>query len=405
MMIYKFNKNKMNKDIARYFLFFVIFLIMKSEGKEFNESINFVSKNDKNENDESYEITLKVKQTILEHASYYSNETNNDINKSFIDFSTFRFYYIDMVKVNNRQDRAELRFEFFFENDTVISKDASKDSAHISIRCTPEFRCNDVVLDEHQYISFDFDLLISQNGGVLSFLLILIGAFCLLKGYIYYNITTAFYSGLSIFLFFREYYELNELNDDLDTLDQRSQSFSKAVYYISMITSIAYGYMSIKTKYFKYISFGFIDGLVFSKVLFFLILMGLGHEKLLIKYLITEIVFCIAFIIFFCIFRNKNLKITIANISMLSSYGILYGLHILIGGLPFLPFLILSKSEDNLFGDENYIEKDLYEKLKNNSSLYVYVIFFVILSIIGFYFNYSNYKLFIEKKKKNISTL
>jgi hypothetical protein len=42
---------------------------MKSEGKEFNESINFVSKNDKNENDESYEITLKVKQTILEHAS------------------------------------------------------------------------------------------------------------------------------------------------------------------------------------------------------------------------------------------------------------------------------------------------------------------------------------------------
>ena len=90
---------------------------------------------------------------------------------------------------------------------------------------------------------------------------------------------------------------------------------------------------------------------------------------------------------------------------MLSAYGILYGLHILIGGLPFLPFLILSKTEDQRYGDEKYIEEGLYEILKNNNALYIYVIFFVILSIIGFYFNYSNYKLFIEKKKKNISTL
>ena len=53
----------------------------------------------------------------MEHASYYSNdnvtnETNTDINRSFIDFSTYRFYYIDMRKVNPNII-AELMFEFF----------------------------------------------------------------------------------------------------------------------------------------------------------------------------------------------------------------------------------------------------------------------------------------------------
>ena len=152
-------------------------------------------------------------------------------------------------------------------------------------------------------------------------------------------------------------------------------------------------------------SFGFIVGLIFAKVLLFLILIRLDNDHLLLSYLITEIVFCVAFIIFFLIFRIKNLKLTIAFISMLSAYGILYGLHILIGGLPFIPFLILAKSKYAIYDDVKYRENGLYERLRNNNSLLSYIIFFVILSIIGFYFNYSNYKLFIEKKKKNISTL
>ena len=293
----------------------------------------------------------------------------------------------------------------FFENDTVIDKKANNETAHISIRCTSKFRCNDVVLDEHKYVSFDFDLNISQTGGVISFGLLLAGIFCLLKGYIYYNITSAFYSGLSIFLLFREYCELNEINHDLDTLDPKSKIISKTVYYISMVTSLAYGYISIKTKYLKYISFGFIVGLIFAKVLFFLILIRLDNDHLLLSYLITEIVFWVAFIIFFLIFRIKNLKLTISFISILSAYGILYGLHILIGGLPFLPFLILAKSKYAIYDDVKYRENGLYERLRDNNSLLSYIIFFVILSVIGFYFNYSNYKLFIEKKKKNISTL
>ena len=60
---------------------------------------------------------VKVRRTIVGRASYYSNdnvtnETNTDINRSFIDFSTYRFYYIDMRKVNPNII-AELMFEFF----------------------------------------------------------------------------------------------------------------------------------------------------------------------------------------------------------------------------------------------------------------------------------------------------
>ena len=114
-MFCKLIKNKMNKDITKYLLFFVIFLLMKGEGKIFDESIPFIGDNNNNTNPE---ITLKVKQTIMEHASYYSNDnvtnkTNTDINRSFIDFSTYRFYYIDMRKVNPNII-AELMFELFF---------------------------------------------------------------------------------------------------------------------------------------------------------------------------------------------------------------------------------------------------------------------------------------------------
>ena len=51
-MFCKLIKNKMNKDIAKYFLFFVIFLLMKGEGKIFDESISFTDDNNNNTNPE-----------------------------------------------------------------------------------------------------------------------------------------------------------------------------------------------------------------------------------------------------------------------------------------------------------------------------------------------------------------
>ena len=91
---------------------------------------------------------------------------------------------------------------------------------------------------------------------------------------------------------------------------------------------------------------------------------------------------------------------TIVNVSLLSSYGIVYGFHILVGGIPFLPFLILSKTRHG-----EYLDEALYDVLEQGDKIPYYFVAFCLLAMIGFYLNYTGYKIFIEKKKINISTL
>ena len=45
--------------------------------------------------------------------------------------------------------------------------------------------------------------------------------------------------------------------------------------------------------------------------------------------------------ILFIIAQNKNDIINISNIVLISSYGIIFGINILFGGLPFIPYYIL----------------------------------------------------------------
>ena len=394
----------MKKNIEKYFLFFVIFLIMKCKGEEFSENITFYPKNyQSKENNSQPKKPLWVAQTVMEQASYYNNsDTKSSINitHSFIDFYMFRFYYINMSKINPNIDKKKVTFRFYFEK--LNSNKNNTLDAFISIKCTDGFRCNKFEPEEHQYVSFDFDLYITSTGGVISFLLILVGIFCLMNGYIYFNITTAFYSGYSIFLLLREICELMELNHSLNTNDT-SYAISLTVYIFSIITSVAYGYISIKTKYLKYISFGFIIGLIFAKVLYFYIIVIFKPEgdNIFLGYFVIEILSCIGFIIFFFLFKNKNLKITIGTVSILASYGFLYGFHILLGGIPFLPFFILSKTKFEKYE----LEVHLFNNLKNGNKMHYYALAFVLIAIGGFYLNYSRYKLFIEKRKKNISTL
>ena len=394
----------MKKNIEKYFLFFVIFLIMKCKGEEFSENITFYPKNyQSKENNSQPKKPLWVAQTVMEQASYYNNsDTKSSINitHSFIDFYMFRFYYINMSKINPNIDKKKVTFRFYFEK--LNSNKNNTLDAFISIKCTDGFRCNKFEPEEHQYVSFDFDLYITSTGGVISFLLILVGIFCLMNGYIYFNITTAFYSGYSIFLLLREICELMELNHSLNTNDT-SYAISLTVYIFSIITSLAYGYISIKTKYLKYISFGFIIGLIFAKVLYFYIIVIFKPEgdNIFLGYFVIEILSCIGFIIFFFLFKNKNLKITIGTVSILASYGFLYGFHILLGGIPFLPFFILSKTKFEKYE----LEVHLFNNLKNGNKMHYYALAFVLIAIGGFYLNYSRYKLFIEKRKKNISTL
>ena len=173
-----------------------------------------------------------VKQTILEHAIYY-NETNTQlitINNSFIDFYLFRFYYMNMTQINPNN----LMFKFAFDEKFSLAELVGGDP-YISIKCvddiTNKLRCNDIFLNEADYVSFDYDFCLSRIGGVISFLLILVGLFCIRYGYIYFNITTAFYSGFSIILFFRELCELMELNHGLNNRENMSHGFAISVFF------------------------------------------------------------------------------------------------------------------------------------------------------------------------------
>ena len=382
----------MKKNNAKYFLFFMIFITIKCECKD----------NEYNNTERSINNSLSIKQTIIEHASYYppENATLNFTN-AFIDFYEFRFYYINMTQITH-YNKTEVMFKFSFKEQNNSWNGLYE--GRISIQCEKKFRCNEIILDEHKFISFDFDYLISLLAGPITFLLVMVGIFCLRYGYIYYNIPTAFYSGLSVFLFWREFCELLELKDKLNILHPTSTAIVRTIFAFSIITGVAYGYISIKTKYLKYISFGFIDGLIFAKVLYFCILIKLENSDIvLLCYFLTEIISCIGFIVFFILFRNKNLIITIGNISILASYGILYGFHILIGGIPFLPFCILSKSK-SIYNNEK-LEKNVYTTLSKGNKIEYYIGAFFIIVIGGFFLNYTNYKLFMEKKKKNISTL
>ena len=359
----------MGINILKYFLFCILFFseIYQQEG-------------------------VKLKQSIFDQATYY-NRSDIEIYGSFIDFGNYKFYRLNMSKIHHISDTTP-KFEFALdgENLTIRCKKSEKEKV----------KCNEIIFKEHEYISFDFDLNIAKAGGLIAFMLILVGLFCLRTGYIYYNIPVAFYSGFSVLLFFREFCELLEIKEKIkiSTTDvDKSLAISLAVFIFSILSWVVYGYASFKTKYLRYISFGFIEGLVFGKMLFFFILNGLNKDTdIPIKYFITELIFCLAFIGFWLFYRNRNHNFLIINMSIIASYGLLFGVNILIGGFPFIPYFILAKVYV-----ENVEKEQLYERLWFHNLWYQYLIFLILFSVGGSYFNITGYRVFMQKKRKNIS--
>ena len=333
-----------------------------------------------------------VSQTVLEQATYY--ETNDSIiYNTFIDFNKLKFYKIDMDKIHHTE--ATPRFEFYFvEGGDINIKCKDKDNNGNRVKC------NEILLNEHESITFNYDSLIAQTGGAISFLLILFGIFCLLRGYIYYNLTVAFYSTFSLILLGREFCEFMEMMEVLNSDDDKSKKFLKSFYAISIISALAYGYSSFLAKYLRYISFGFIEGLIIAKFLFYFIIKALEND-IILKYFITELIFCFAFIVCWFFLKNKYPLFTMINLSLIASYGIVYGLNVLFGGLPFMPFLILSKENEK---DENVDDREkLFQRLIDHNNLIFYSVLYVIIALAGSYFNITNTKIFEEKARKKIS--
>jgi len=109
------------------------------------------------------------------------------------------------------------------------------------------------------------------------------------------------------------------------------------------------------------------------------------ENEIVLKYFITELVFCLALIVCWFFLKNKYEIFTMINLSLMASYGIIYGLNVLFGGLPFMPFLILSKENEK---NENIDEREkLFQRLITHNKLLVYSIFYVVFALAGSYFN------------------
>ena len=92
--------------------------------------------------------------------------------------------------------------------------------------------------------------------------------------------------------------------------------------------------------------------------------------------------------------KNKYPKITILIISNIAGFGIIFGVYLINGGLPFIPYLILSSK---------YKEKSLYDKLLDNNLIGYYMLLLLILVFCGVFWNSSSFNKL--KNKNNISKI
>ena len=192
-------------------------------------------------------------------------------------------------------------------------------------------------------ISFDFDRLLSTNwvGGVYAYILILYGFFSIKRGFKYINLSFIIYGTFGFILFINEIIQLFELIGCLSSEFKQSEILVKLIFYSTFIISLIYGFMCHFSKYLKYVTFGFIEGVMTTKIIFYIFLnLKIIKNSGLLYYFLFELFFLGIFITILSYLKNKYPKFSIANISIISAFGIIFGINIINGGLPFVPYLI-----------------------------------------------------------------
>jgi hypothetical protein len=322
--------------------------------------------------------------SILEQFTYYDNYTK--INNSFIDFINYKIYYIDksnIIHKNEKSTNFQLNWKITEQND-------------FSIQCVEE-NCGDINLSEHKVINFDFDRLLSTNwvGGVYAYILILYGFFSIKRGFNYINLSFIIYGTFGFVLFIMEIIQLFELIGCLSSEFKQSEILVKLIFYSTFIISFIYGFMCHFSKYLKYATFGFIEGVMTTKIIFYIFLnRKIIKNSGLLYYFLFELFFLGIFITILSYLNNKYPKFSIANISIISAFGIIFGINIIYGGLPFIPYLILI---------QKYQETDLYEAILEKNIILYYAPLFIILAICGYFWNKNSYYILLNNKKSHLT--
>ena len=320
---------------------------------------------------------------ILEQFTFYDNNTK--INNSFIDFINYKVYHIDkssIIHKNQNNSNFLLKWKIEGQND-------------FSIQCVQE-NCEDINLSEHKVISFDFDRLLSSNwaGGVYAYILILYGFFSIKRGFKFINLSFIIYGTFGFVLFIREIIQLFELIGCLSSEFKKSEILVKIVFYSTFIISILYGFICHFSNYLKYATFGFIEGVMTCKLIFYIFLaLKIIKNSALLYYFLMELFFLGISISLLSYINNKYPLFSIINISIISAIGIIFGINIINSGLPFIPYLILIVK---------YEEIDLYEAILDKKIIFYYAFLFIIFSFCGFYWN-NSYNNFLNNKKSHLN--
>ena len=320
-----------------------------------------------------------ISHKILEQFSHYNEE--KIFNNSFIDFINYKIYHIDkdnIIHKNRKNNNFQLTWKL--------------NGKEVNISCINE-SCSDFGLSQHKVISFDFDRLLSNNGGIFAYIMIVYGFFSLKRGYIYINLSFIFYGSFSFLLFIREICQLFEITGNLGTLHKCSETIVYLVFYSTLIISILYGFVCHFSKNLKFISLGFIEGIFISKILFYLLVtLKIIINNLLLHYLMLLLFCSFAIMVVFVYLQNKYSKFSIINISLIGGFGIIFGTNIINGGLPFIPYLILLSK---------YKENELFKKILDKNIAGFYISFLLILLFCGIFWNNSSYNKLKSKKEKS----
>lgn len=326
--------------------------------------------------------------TVLNQQYYYDN-LNSFFNNSFIDFNNFTIYKIDKEKIEHDEEN-ELNFNWAW-------KRVENDKIEITVYYLRKgYERIQFSLDEHTYVKFFFDYQIVTNGGILAYILILFGFFTLARGYIYYNCSIVFYCMIGFNFLILEFCELLEIKSYL-----KPEDFQIAVYYIffffTPIIGIFYGMASYYYDIMQSVAFGFLVGSVINKIIFYLILIPLLNNdiNLFNVYTISEIIFVITFILLFFFFKKSHTNFNIICLNLIGANGIIIGINILVGGLPFIPYLILLRE---------YKEEKMFSLLLSESLYIYYLIFYFVLVACGFYSNKYKYSLLKSIRMKRIKS-
>ena len=320
-----------------------------------------------------------ISHKILEQFSHYNEEKL--FNNSFIDFINYKVYYIDKKNIIHK-DQENNNFQLNWK----------LNGTEIEINCFNE-SCLPFGLPQHKVISFDLDRLLSNNGGIFAYIIILYGFFSLKRGYIYINLSFIFYGSFSFLLFIIEICQLFEITGNLGTLHKSSETIVYLVFYSTLIISILYGFVCHFSKNLKFISLGFIEGIFISKILFYLLVtLKIIINNLLLHYLMLLLFCSFAIMIVFVYLQNKYSKFSIINISLIGGFGIIFGTNIINGGLPFIPYLILLSK---------YKENELFKKILDKNIAGFYISFLLILLFCGIFWNNSSYNKLKSKKEKS----